>query len=65
MRLLSLAIIALVVSLMGACASINPGVISSDPGWFVSEGWGSDDVLYCYPPHYKVSRYAGKCFTIN
>jgi hypothetical protein len=50
---------------MGACASINPGVISSDPGWFISEGWGSDDVLYCYPPHHKVSRYAGKCFTIN
>ena len=30
-----------------------------------AKDWGTDDILYCYPPHYKQTKYAGKCFTIN
>ena len=59
------ALLILAVSLLASCATIRPGNTSEEPGWFVADGWGSDDILYCYPPHYKNQRYAGKCFDIH
>lgn len=65
MSALRLAAVAALVSFLGGCSSIAAGPASIEPGWFVAANWGSDDILYCYPPHHKVRKYAGKCFDIN
>jgi hypothetical protein len=51
---------------LGGCATITAASATSEPGWFIADrAVGTHDILYCYPPHYKQSKYAGKCFTIN
>ena len=64
MRIFQCTLLLLLFFLMGACATIQAGPTTQEPGWFVADSWGSDDILYCYPPHYKVERFAGKCFDI-
>ena len=65
MSFIRLSLLLLALALLGSCATIKAGPTSPEPGWFLADGWGSDDILYCYPPHYKHERYAGKCFSIH
>ena len=61
----NLTLLAMCLMFLGGCATIDAASATSEPGWFIAKDWGTDDILYCYPPHYKQSKYAGKCFTIN
>jgi hypothetical protein len=59
-------LLALSLMFLGGCATITAASATSEPGWFIADrAVGTHDILYCYPPHYKQSKYAGKCFTIN